>query len=205
MLTPLGGALGWLAEQSQELSSAPAPLLLAATHLSPWICVPFGAAAGLGLGVLWWKFGGPQVPASRRRIRRVSTVVALILVPILVAGLCFIDPNTTPRHYAEVWTLAIALVFVLVLLAVVDVLNSVRLHANDHFRETDAAGRELDEAMRTARRERAAAGASRAGFSGSERGVAGQAQPPGQPPAQSAAQSAVQLPGEPPPNDRTSS
>lgn len=151
MLTATSGGLALLATgQSQELASA--PLVLAATHLSPWICVPLGAAAGLGLGVLWWTFGAPEVPTSRRRIRRASTLVALLLVPILVAGLCFIDPATAPRHYAEVWTLAIALVFVLVLLAVVDALNSVRIHANEHFQETDVAARELAEAMRAMRR-----------------------------------------------------
>lgn len=119
------------------------PGLLAAVHAAPAITVPVAIVAGITLGWLWWWHGREGVPRSRRVLRRISIVGLLLLVPMLVAGTSFIDPDLAPRRYAEVWTMLIGILFVVVVLAVIDALNTLRLHAIDEREASTAIAREL--------------------------------------------------------------
>lgn len=119
--------------------------LIAAVHLSPSITVPVAVVAGIALGWLWWWQGREGVPTSRRRLRRISIVGMLMLVPMLVAGTSLIDPDVEPRRYAEVWTLLIGILLIVVALAVADALNTLRLHAREASDASDAIARELAE------------------------------------------------------------
>ncbi|MCA9310901.1 MAG: hypothetical protein KDA21_06825 [Phycisphaerales bacterium] len=69
----------------------------------------------------------PDLPPSRRRIRIANTLVMLTVVPFLAVGLSLIDPDVQPRRLAFVWSTTIALLSMSVLLAVLDVVNTVRI------------------------------------------------------------------------------
>ncbi|HMN94917.1 MAG TPA: hypothetical protein PKC43_00735 [Phycisphaerales bacterium] len=119
--------------------------LLAAVHAPPAITVPGALIGGAALGWLWWWQGRDGVPASRRRLRRISIVGMLILLPMLVAGASFVDPDLEPRRYAETWTVAVGLLAIVVLLAVVDAFNTFRLHAKEQLDASRTMAREMAE------------------------------------------------------------
>lgn len=111
-------------------------LVVGAVHVAPWVTAPLGAVVGLALGWLWWWQGRDGVPPSRRRIRRASLLLGLVLVPMLVAGLSFVDPSVDPRRYAEIWSLVLVLLGLIVATAVIDAVNSLRVHALEQRAES---------------------------------------------------------------------
>ncbi|MFO0872768.1 MAG: hypothetical protein U0575_02190 [Phycisphaerales bacterium] len=117
----------------------PVTPLLAAVHVSPSVTVPSAAVAGVALGWLWWWEGRAGVPRSRRAIRRFSFILGLMLVPTIVSGLSFVDPSVDPRRYAQTWSLALLLLAAVVGAAVLDAMNSFRLHAAEQAAESSAA------------------------------------------------------------------
>lgn len=102
-------------------AAAPAP------HLPAWLAVPLGMLVGFVLAWLWWRVGRAGVARSRRFIRRTSLLLALMLVPMLVVGTSFVDSASQPRRYVEVWVVAMAILALIVLTAIADAINSVRL------------------------------------------------------------------------------
>ena len=68
-----------------------------------------------------------DLPPSRRRIRIANTLVLLAVVPFLAVGLSMVDPDVQPRRLAFVWTTTVALLAMSVLLAMLDVLNTIRI------------------------------------------------------------------------------
>ncbi len=101
-----------------------AAMVLAAVHLPPSIGVPVAAAALLG--ILWQglRLARPDVPPSRRRVRRTAAAVMAMLVGLLTAGGCFIDPARQPTAYVLAWAVTLLMLLVLVGLAVLDGLVS---------------------------------------------------------------------------------
>lgn len=84
----------------------------------------------------WLRLGREGVPLSRRKLRRASVVLALLALPTLVAGFSFVDGDVEPRRYLVVWATAVLLVMLIVLTAVLDVINNLRIHAR--WQEEDA-------------------------------------------------------------------
>lgn len=132
----------------------PVTPLLAAVHVSPSVTVPSAAVAGVALGWLWWWEGRAGVPRSRRAIRRFSFILGLMLVPTIVSGLSFVDPSVDPRRYAQTWSLALLLLAAVVGAAVLDAMNSFRLHAAEQAAESRAAADALATSVRRAVAER---------------------------------------------------
>lgn len=128
------------------------PAAVASTHLSPWLSVPLAVVAGMLLAWLWWHVGRAGVPASRRWIRRASLTLALTLVPLLVAGTSFVDSTLEPRRYAEVWSVVLALLGLVVATAAIDAVNSMRLHLRDAENDRRAAAVELRSSLEGATR-----------------------------------------------------
>jgi len=132
-------------------------MTLAAVHLHPLATII--PALGLFTVIAWYwsRAGRAVVPASRRRIRRVSMALMLASLPLFVAGFSFIDGDVDHARYLVVWSIAIVLLGLIVLTAALDVLNNVRLHARQQEEEAIDAASELIEAMRRRGVERAAA------------------------------------------------
>lgn len=121
--------------------------MLGAVHVSAAISV--GVALLLACGVLtyWVTLGAPEVPVSRRRIRRLSLILMLAGLFCTLCGASFFDPEVPGQRlsYAYSWTLALASIVGVVLTAVADFVNSLRLHLGQQAR---VAERTAEEVMR---------------------------------------------------------
>jgi hypothetical protein len=69
-----------------------------------------------------------DVPESRRRIRTAGCVVMMMTQPIIVYLFAVVTSNS-PRKFILTWAMLIGLLCMLVLLALVDVINNMRLHS----------------------------------------------------------------------------
>ena len=112
------------------------------THgtLAPvWFCVPVAAIMWLGVALHLRGTLRSDHPASRKRIRVANGILMLINLPLLAAGFSLIDPHTQAGWWVVVWLVAIALLAMSVALAVLDMVNTVRLArqgARDIARQT---------------------------------------------------------------------
>jgi len=64
---------------------------------------------------------------TRQRIRQANGVVMMILAALLVTGLSVIDPTRDPSAWILIWTVCIFLVLVMIAMATLDALNTVRI------------------------------------------------------------------------------
>lgn len=68
------------------------------------------------------------LPRSRRRIRKASTFIHLVLVPALVYALSVADPQVSATRYVLSWMIVLLLTCTTLFLAVLDIFNNIRLH-----------------------------------------------------------------------------
>lgn len=66
-------------------------------------------------------------PESRKRIRMANSLLIMLMLPMLVAGLSVLDPDRRPREWAMLWLIVMGLVSISVGLAILDALNTIRL------------------------------------------------------------------------------
>ncbi len=68
-------------------------------------------AVVLAVAILWYwiALNKPDVPPSRRRIRRASTIVLLISLPVFVRALSFINQQVSPSQYVITWSMVLLL------------------------------------------------------------------------------------------------
>ncbi len=98
-----------------------------AAHLPAWLTLP-PALLLVGWMLWYWRaLGRPQVPDSRRRIRRASLLVMLAGMPFFVQALSFLDAKAQPYSWATTWLLVMFCLALLVLTAGLDLANTVRL------------------------------------------------------------------------------
>ncbi len=117
-------------------------LTLAETDLPVWLAVLLAAALAAAAMVHWKHLDRPEVPESRRRIRRLSILLALVLLPGLVWCSSMLDHRESPAAYVGGWLACMALLALVVLTAVADGLNSMWIHHRDlqrHRRRFDEA------------------------------------------------------------------
>lgn len=97
--------------------------------LSPWFVCPIGIC---GLLVIAWHVNvlcaDSSMPASRRRIRSVTNATAAATIPLLTAGLCVIAPDQR-QLFGTAWLVSAGLLLLVLMLASIDLLNTMRLHA----------------------------------------------------------------------------
>lgn len=123
-------------------------MTLADVHLAPLFTVPPSLLAALVLLWLWMRVSRAEVPAGRRRVRRVSIALMLLALPPLVRGTSFIDPALRPREYLVTWSIVIVLVLLVLVTAAMDVAVSLRLHRELVEREMRRAADDLVRAAR---------------------------------------------------------
>lgn len=123
-------------------------MLLASVHLSPIISLPMAALTLAWIVWYWMRLGRAHVPGSRRKLRRVSLAVMIALLPLLVAALSFLDPAQHQRQYVMAWTGAMLLIAILIVLAGLDAINTMRIVQQQTHEELREAAGELAEAIK---------------------------------------------------------
>lgn len=115
-------------------------MILAAVHVSPWVTVPAAASLVCALAWYWLHLGRTDVPAGRRRIRRLSLLLALAALAATVVGMSFVDSAVHQTGYVVAWALVLLCVLAIMLAAAVDVFVSLSIQRELRTRlEIDAA------------------------------------------------------------------
>jgi hypothetical protein len=116
--------------------------MIAAAHLPAALTIPVAAAAAVLIMWYWVRLGAEGVPRSRRRIRRASMTIMLAWLPVLVWAVSFVDYRTQQARYVVSWLLVLLGLGLILLTAVVDVLDTLRLSRQErrrHFLDAHAA------------------------------------------------------------------
>lgn len=96
--------------------------------LPAWLVLPMGVLALLVLAGHFLALGGSRdMDPQRRRIRIANTVMMMLAVPLVCYGFAVATPAQA-RTYVYVWVLIAALLCFIILLAMLDMLHSWRLH-----------------------------------------------------------------------------
>jgi hypothetical protein len=128
-------------------------MLLAAVHLSPYVSLPLAVALAAVMIWYWVRIGSASVPISRRKIRRFSIAIMFLALPVFVRGLSFLDHQNPAdkQQYVMTWTIATFMLFMVVATALIDAINSLRLHQRHQHQAMHAAAAELAEALQRRR------------------------------------------------------
>lgn len=118
-------------------------VLLASALVSPWIVLPIAAVAivFLAFQAVWTH--RDSMPAGRRQIRTAGATLHLFTVVALAIGTGVIDP-ADKRMFVMIWLVIMLLVGLAVIIAVIDMLYSLR----EARAEQAALKRELAERLR---------------------------------------------------------
>lgn len=122
-------------------------MMLAAVHLSPVVTITVAAFVAAWVVWYWQRLSKPDVPPSRRLIRRLSLVVVTAALPVFIAAASFFTAEADGVAYVRIWTAAMALLGLIVLLAMIDVVNNLRLHRIEYAAHRAQSLRELAEAI----------------------------------------------------------
>jgi len=100
------------------------------TIAPPWIALPLAAATMLLIAgyITALRLAPPDevLPPSRKRIRLCSAWVAMLTVPVLACGFGVVPPSSA-RTFMLLWTAGIGLVFLVLVLALLDLADTWRL------------------------------------------------------------------------------
>ena len=102
-------------------------MILGVELVPAWFSTPLTIGLLAVTGWYWMRLGESDVPASRRRIRRISSLIAIFGLPFLAAGLSWIDADRAPRQFVLVWVIVMGLLLAFVITAIFDIINSLRL------------------------------------------------------------------------------
>ena len=96
----------------------------------PWsIAGPLAALAVCLVGLHLYLIGHSGAPASTRRIRTANGLVMLVLIPALACGLSLVHKGSAgeARVFVLTWMLIVGLVGIVLGLALIDLMNNLRL------------------------------------------------------------------------------
>jgi hypothetical protein len=92
-----------------------------------WLAMPVAAALLVVLARYLIVIAGADMEARRKRIRLANTFLMMLVTPLVAYGFGVVTPSR-PRAYFFTWTLIVSLLLMIILLALLDMANSVRLH-----------------------------------------------------------------------------
>jgi uncharacterized membrane protein len=128
-------------------------LLLAQPVAPGWLVFPVATVAMLAVAGHWLALARSSMPESRKRIRSACGVVMLLAIPILAYAFGVADA-ADHRRFVLAWMLACGLLLIVVLLAIADVVNNVRIARRERAMLRDemrAAREQLAQADKTPR------------------------------------------------------
>jgi hypothetical protein len=93
-----------------------------------WFVLPLGTVALLLLAAhLLFLNADTEIDGRRRRIRMVNAVLMMLVVPFVVYGFGVATPSQS-RAFIYVWVVTAALLLMVIMVALLDILHSWRLH-----------------------------------------------------------------------------
>jgi len=113
---------------------------LLASLIPAWFCVPVAALLVAIVALHMRSTARSDHPPSRKRIRFANGILILVNLPLLTAGFSLINPNAHPKPWVLVWVAAMALLACNVGLAILDVVNTLRLTRRESPRRPLVAG-----------------------------------------------------------------
>ncbi len=72
-----------------------------------------------------------EMPLSRKRIRIANAALMLFTTPVIAYGFGWADPATDRRPFVVTWTLIAGLVVLILMLALFDAVNTLRLQRSE--------------------------------------------------------------------------
>lgn len=91
-----------------------------------WVSAPLAMITLVTVAAHLLAMRGANMPESRRRIRTANGWLILVTVPVLVIAFSVVS-RSQPRQFVLIWVVAMALVCFTILMAVVDMVNNLRL------------------------------------------------------------------------------
>lgn len=125
--------------------------MILAVHLPAAVTIPLALVVAGWIMWYWHRLAAPEVPDSRRRIRRASIIVMSLSLPIFVRALSFIDPETSRWEYVIAWLLVLFALGLVVVTAGLDMINTVRMQRKADRQRVGEAVSALIKAAKTAR------------------------------------------------------
>lgn len=95
--------------------------------LTPWIVMPVAGVLLIAIGAHLNALASAPMPASRRRIRVVNGWLMLLTTPLAAYAFAMATPSNT-RLFVLIWLAVVGLIGIIVMLAVMDLLNTQRLY-----------------------------------------------------------------------------
>ena len=95
--------------------------------LPAWLTIPVGAVVLLILAGHLLALHAAKMPPRRKRIRLVSNALMMLVAPLLSYALGIVTPAQS-RLYVLVWVVIAAMLFMIILLALLDLTHTMRLH-----------------------------------------------------------------------------
>lgn len=110
----------------------------------PWaLTIPIAAVLAFAILWYWIALDDQNVPGSRRRIRRASMVVMLVSLPVFVRALSFTNHQTNYSQYIIIWTMSLFLLLLLVITAIVDAVNTMKIYREHQLKEMARAAADM--------------------------------------------------------------
>lgn len=91
-----------------------------------WVSGPLAMLTLLVVAAHLMAMRGAAMPESRRRIRTANGWLILITAPMLAIAFSVVSPQQ-PRQFALAWAVAMLLLTMVIIMAVVDMVNNMRL------------------------------------------------------------------------------
>lgn len=135
-------------------------LLAAGPILTPWLVIPIISVAMLLVAGHTLAIQRVEMPASRRRIRTANGLIMLVALPMLAYALCIAGPHDK-RLFVLAWTAVMGLVGMVIVLALLDIANNLRLYGRGRGEIDQLAAEALAERFKA--RARSGAGGDRDG------------------------------------------
>lgn len=106
--------------------------MIEAVIISPYLALPLAGILMVVIALHMEHTLEHTAPRSRRRLRIANGWIMLIGIPLLATGSSLINPDTNPRLFTLIWTTTILFLSLALLVALGDVLNTMRLSLRSH-------------------------------------------------------------------------
>jgi undecaprenyl pyrophosphate phosphatase UppP len=131
-----------------------------AVLVHPAFSIPAAAAVIAMIAWYWQRLSAPDVPDTRRRLRRASMAVMVAFLFVCVGAMSFVNQQTNQSQFVVVWSIAITLLLVVIFIAFLDVINNLRIHRRLAARAATDARARLAQAAAEARQNQGSAGSN---------------------------------------------